>query len=252
MIRALIADDEPRARSRMRRLLAAFHDVQIIGEATHGEAVVQKVLELHPQVVFLDIRMPGLSGLDVAARLRDYLPDSVRPVVVFTTAHRDHAVEAFGLASLDYLLKPVEHDRLADTLRRVRQTLWDRPGAAPAPTPPPEPPAVLTAVRGASQVPVPVNAVLSVEVEDGVAFAYTVEDDRHRLQETLATIEAQVPTPPFARVSRSALVDCRRIVRLFPRESGTWEAELEGGRRVAVSRRRARALRDTLGLDAQR
>ncbi|MCB9692432.1 MAG: response regulator transcription factor [Alphaproteobacteria bacterium] len=249
MIRALIADDEPRARSRMRRLLGAFDDVVVLGEAAHGEEAVQKVLELQPQVLFLDVRMPGLDGLAVATRLRDYLPETVRPVVVFTTAHREHAVDAFGLASLDYLLKPVEHDRLAETLRRVRRSLWERPGlVAPAPTAPPRP-ATLTAVRGQAQIPVAVGSVTLVQVEDGEVYAYTADGERHRLQDSLAEIEATLPSPPFVKVSRAALVAGNRVERMVPRDSGTWEAVLEGGQTVAVSRRRARHVRESLGLD---
>lgn len=249
-IRTLVVDDEPRARSRMRRLLDAHDDVVVVGEAGDGEDAVQQVLTLRPDLVFLDIRMPGVDGTTAAARLRDYLPETVRPLVVFTTAYPEHAVEAFGLESLDYLLKPVERDRLADCLRRVRRAVWASgrsAGTGPTPAPPAASP-TLTGHHGASIEAIAVNAILVVQVEDGLAFAYTTEGDRRRLGEGLAEIEARLPTPQFARVSRGAIVNTERVERLVPRDSGTWEAVLEGGRAVSVSRRRAKHLKELLGL----
>jgi DNA-binding LytR/AlgR family response regulator len=247
-IRALVVDDEPRARARMRRLLALHEDVVVVGEAPTGDEAMQQALSLRPDVVFLDIHMPGSDGMAVAARLRDYLPESVRPLLVFTTAHAEHAVEAFGLESLDYLLKPVERDRLADCLRRVRRSVWGggrAPGAAPAPS---APPATLTSHRGASLAAIAVGAIVTVEVEDGVAFAYTVDGERHRLGEGLAEVEATLPAPPFVRVSRRALVNLERVEALVPRDSGTWSAQLEDGRSVGISRRRAKRVRELLAL----
>jgi len=246
-IRALIVDDEPRARSRMRRLLDPYDDVVVMGEATNGEQAVHKVLEGRPDVIFLDIHMPGLEGTAVASRLRDYLPESVRPLIVFTTAHAEHAVEAFGLDSLDYLLKPVERDRLGDCLRRVRREVWAAGRSPVAPTAPP-PEATVTGHKGASIEAIAINAIVVVQVEDGLAFAYTVEGERRRLGESLAEVEAQLPAETFARVSRSAIVNTERVERLCPKESGTWAAIMEGGRSVSVSRRRAKHLRERLGL----
>ncbi|MEZ4317744.1 MAG: LytTR family DNA-binding domain-containing protein [Myxococcota bacterium] len=247
-IRTLVVDDEPRARSRMRRLLEPHDDVTVVGEATNGDEAVQKVLELRPDLVFLDIRMPGTEGTAVAARLRDYLPESVRPLVVFTTAHGEHAVEAFGLESLDFLLKPVERDRLSECLRRVRRAVWASGRTAAPPVERAPAPATLTGHHGASIAAIPVNAILVVQVEDGLAFAYTTDGERHRLGEGLAEVEAQLPAPPFARVSRAAVVNIERVDRLVPRESGTWAAVLEDGRNVAISRRRAKHVRDLMGL----
>ena len=246
-IRALIVDDEPRARARMRRLLEPHDDVVVVGEAGSGEAALQQTLSLRPDVLFLDIHMPGGDGTTVAARLRDYLPESVRPQVVFTTAHAEHAVEAFGLDILDYLLKPIERDRLADCLRRVRRALWGGARSTAAPVTPAAP-AVLTAHHGASLSAIAVGSLTSVELEGGVAFAYTVDGARHRLGESLAEVEAALPSPPFVRVSRGALLALDRVERLVPGESGTWSAVVEGGRTVGISRRRAKRVRELLDL----
>lgn len=245
-IRALIVDDEPRARSRMRRLLDPHEDVVVVGEAENTEQALQKVLEARPDLVFLDVQMPGGLGTELAARLRDYLPDAVRPLVVFTTAHAEHAVEAFGLESLDYLLKPVERDRLAATLRRVRKEVWAGAAAPVSSRPPPE--ATLTGHHGASIEAVPIGAIEVLEVDDGVVFATTDDGERHRLSQSLAELEARLPNPPFLRVSRKAVVNIERVDRLSASD-GAWDAVFDSGRRTRVSRRRTRALRDALGVE---
>jgi DNA-binding LytR/AlgR family response regulator len=246
-IKAILVDDEPRARARLRRLLEAHADVVVVGEAENGDEALQRTLTLRPDVVFLDVRMPGPSGTEVALRLAAYLPDSIRPAVVFTTAHAEHAVEAFAADGTDYLLKPIERDRLAEALRRVRRTAWS--STAPPQAPPPAPaPAVLEGHHGQALSQVAVLSIRSVEVEDGVAFAFTADGGRTRLGEGLAELESSLPSPPFLRISRSAIVCVERIERLWPRESGTFEVELDDGRRLAVSRRRARRLRELMGL----
>jgi len=236
-LRTLLVDDEPRARARMRRLLEPHADVCVVGEAGSGREAVEQVMRLQPDLVFLDVRMPGGLGTEAAARLRDYLPDGVRPALVFATAHAEHAVEAFALEGVHYLLKPVERDALAEALRRVRRAQWRRAGAAPVVAPAPAP---LVGHRGTATLPVAVHAVRLVQVEGGVAFATTVDDERVRLTGSLAELEAELPTPPFVRVSRGALVHGERVVALH-RGSGV-EVELEGGARVKVSRRRVKAV----------
>lgn len=247
-IRALLADDEPRARARLRRLLEDHADLSIIGEAATGDEVLQLALTLRPDVIFLDVRMPGPSGTDVARRLIDYLPESVRPSVVFTTAHAEHAVEAFAAEGVDYLLKPIERERLAEALRRVRKISWSAP-VSPSPSPQPvrEAPVVLEGHRGSALAQIPVGSIRSIEVEDGVAFAYTSDGLRTRLGEDLIALESSLPEQ-FFRVSRSAIIAVDHITELHPQPSGTWEAELVGGRRVAVSRRRAKALKERMGI----
>ncbi|MBX2800389.1 MAG: response regulator transcription factor [Myxococcales bacterium] len=251
-IRALLVDDEPRARDRLRRLLTSHADVQVVGEASTGEEALEQALSLRPDVVFLDVQMCGMSGTDVAEQLVAYLPESVRPAVVFTTAFSEHAVKAFAVDSLDYLLKPIERDRLAEALRRVRRVAWAQHSTADANAVPPRPaaPAVLTGHHGASQQPVAVGAITAIEMDDGVAWANTVDGGRTRLGDNLAEIEASLPSPAFVRVSRSAIVHVERVERLTPSSSGTWEAVLECGRRVGVSRRRAKHLKDAMGLES--
>src|SRR6185436_9974503 len=115
MIRTLVIDDEQPARERLKQLLSAHADVEVIGEADDGVEAAEKIAELSPDLVLLDIQMPGASGLDVAASL-----GKPRPAVIFCTAFDQYAVDAFELSALDYLLKPVNRARLAAALDRVR------------------------------------------------------------------------------------------------------------------------------------
>ncbi|MEM6927163.1 MAG: LytTR family DNA-binding domain-containing protein, partial [Myxococcota bacterium] len=162
------------------------------------------------------------------------------------------AVEAFAVQGLDYLLKPVERDRLGEALRRVRQRLWSR--ASPGmPVDVVEDPgtSTITGFHGAREEPVPTASIVFVEIDDGVAFAERVDGPRIRLADSLGELEASLPSPPFVRVSRSALVNLERVEGLRAAGSGTCEAELTDGHVVAVSRRRTRHLRKLLGLDAE-
>ena len=123
MIRTLVIDDEQPARERLKQLLTAHADVEVVGEADDGVEAAEKIAELSPDLVLLDIQMPGASGLDVAASL-----GRPRPAVIFCTAFDQYAVDAFELSALDYLLKPVNRARLAAALDRVRAaTPADRP-----------------------------------------------------------------------------------------------------------------------------
>jgi DNA-binding LytR/AlgR family response regulator len=226
-------------------LLQPYADVVVIGEAQTGAEAVTQTLQLRPDLVFLDVNMPELSGTDAVAQLRDYLPQSVRPAVVFTTAHAEHAVQAFALEGVDYLLKPVERDRLAEALRRVRKAHWARTGSAPAAVP--EPTAYLTAHHGRAIESIAVGLLLYVQVDASTAFAHTIDGEKSRLSGGLAAIEAELPCPPFVRVSRSAIINVERALRLWPSGSSV-EVELEGGERVQVSRRRAKHLEALMGL----
>jgi two-component system response regulator AlgR len=249
-IRVLLVDDEPRARRRMRRLLEDHPDVEVVGEAEHGDGLFTEVLRLRPQLVFADIQMPGTDGLAAVKRVRDTLPEALQPLVVFTTAFDQHAVDAFSVEGLDYLLKPVDRDGLARALRRVRRAVYVAP-ATSGPAPDPAPPAAdahLAVHRAGRVVPVALDDVALVEIEDTITFVFSAEG-RFRLRGGLHEVEARLPQPPFVRVSRSSIVNLSWIDKLEPGDSGTWTATLKDPcpKVVGVARRRVRQLRDLLG-----
>jgi len=255
-IRTLVVDDEPLARRRLKRLLAEHSDVEVIGEAADGDEAVRSVLELQPDLVFLDVRMPGSTGIEALEEMHEQLPDTVRPLAVFTTAYEEHAVEAFALEGTDYLIKPIDTEQLTRALRRAREALWNRRGRAAedegaatetsaAAT---KSAAHLAAHRAGKIVNLAIEDIGCVAVEDTITWAHTPQG-KFRLKAALHEIEERLPSPPFVRVSRSTIVNLEWIDHLSPMYSGTYKASLRGAIdiEVHVSRRRARRLRELLG-----
>ena len=270
-VRAVVVDDEPLARRRMRRLLKAHDDIEIVGEATTGEEAVAVVLDARPDLLLMDVRMPGCDGLQALRDLRDKLPADVLPLTVFITAHEDHAVEAFELEGIDYLVKPVDKQALARAMQRVRRALWQRGRAAPSPDAAEaaggstEPAAAaareetprrrdgeaighLAAHRAGKIIRLAVADIACLVVDDTITWA-TTADGRYRLRQGLGELEKRLPSPPFFRVSRAAVVNLAWVAHLAPMFSGTYSAFLKDpvGIEIHVSRRRARELRQLLG-----
>ena len=238
-ISALIVDDEPIARAGLRHLLAEAPWIQCIGEAANGPAALAAIDSQRPDLVFLDIQLPGLLGTDVMARLQH------RPVVVFTTAFAEHAVTAFELGALDYLLKPFGADRLAAALERVRAALGE-------PAPPalerfgeamsPGPISRLFVRNGRAIVPVAVAGVSRFEAI-GDYVAVHAASGMQLLHLSLNKLEARLDPQRFVRIHRAHIVNLDQV-KAFRRVDGTnLVAELEDGTVLPVSRSRAQALR---------
>ncbi len=253
-IRTLVVDDEHLARRRLKRLLAEHSDVEVIGDAGDGDEAVRSVLELQPDLIFLDVRMPGSTGIEALEQLHEQLPDTVRPLAVFTTAYEEHAVEAFALEGTDYLIKPIDRDQLTRALRRAREALWSRRGrdaeddGSAGEEVSSSKPAHVAAHRAGKIVNLALEDIGCVAVEDTITWAHTPQG-KFRLKAALHEIEERLPSPPFVRVSRSTIVNLEWIDHLSPLFSGTYKASLRGaiGVEVHVSRRRARRLRELLG-----
>lgn len=250
MIRAVLVDDEPLGRKRLRRLLADHPDVEVVGEAPDGRAARAEVLTRRPDVLFLDVQMPGEDGPTALAGLRETLPEDALPCVVFTTAHAEHALDAFELEALDYLLKPVERSGLARALKRVRKRIGERevrgePGPEVAPPVGVEGPRTLLAQHGSRTLQLDLDNVAAVVVEDETVRAWTPAG-YFRVDGTLKEVADRLPAG-FLKVSRAALLRPEAIAELRPGASGTWEARLrdvEGT--IHVSRRRGRELKRVL------
>ena len=219
-MRVLIVDDEPPARARLRRLLDAAEDVEIVGEARDGEDALAQVAALNPDAVFLDVQMPGPSGLDVAASLAD-----PAPAVVFVTAFDQYALQAFDAAALDYLLKPVEPERLARALQRLRAKVGD--AARPTPS------KLLIPDRGRTHV-VAVADILWLEAADNYVVVHT-PDRAPLMRRTLAGLLADLGAR-FVRVHRSAAVALAQVTSVEPLEKGDATVVLRGDIRVPCSR----------------
>jgi|KBSSwiStaDraftv2_1062776.scaffolds.fasta_scaffold06394_3 two-component system, LytTR family, response regulator len=239
-VTALIADDEPVARAGLRDMLAPVEWVTCIGEAANGPAAVEAINALKPELVFLDIQMPGLLGTRVLELVTH------QPLVVFTTAFAEHAVTAFELGALDYLLKPFGPDRLAGALDRVRAAIGE-----PAPLP------VLDRLReamgrgpitrlfvrsGGAIIPVPVAGVSWFEARGDYVAAH-VGPLRHMLHLSLNRLEERLDPKRFLRIHRTHIVNLEQVTSFRPHGKGRLEAVLADGTRLPVSRNRSQELR---------
>lgn len=237
-MKVLIADDEQLARARLRRLLSAMDDIEIVGEATTGDEVLAYVKKNEVDVVLLDIQMPKLTGTEAVA-----LWPANGPMVIFCTAHAEHAVSAFESGVVDYLLKPIEPARLSKALGRaleqrqkfsnaVKQSQLSR--------------IAITTRQGV--VLVDPTTVTHATLEDELVTVFT-RDAKHLTDFTLQELHERLPT--FERVHRRALLNLEAVARLDPLETGGYTARTHSGHSVEISRQAARELRKKLGLRKQ-
>ena len=245
LVTVLVADDEAIARQGLRDLLGDVEWLRVVGEAANGPAAVEAINTLRPELVFLDIQMPGLLGTDVLRRVAH------RPFVVFTTAHGQHAATAFELGALDYLLKPFGAERLRKTLERVRAAIGE-------PTPGPQaldrlkealgtgPMSRLFVRSGGAVVPVAVNSVAWFEADGDYIRAHTGKQ-RYMLHLPLSRLEARLDPKKFLRIHRTRIVNLDHVAAFRPHGKGQLVAELRTGERLVVSRERAKDIRG-LGL----
>jgi two-component system LytT family response regulator len=263
-LRCLIVDDEPLARERLRLLLGeSGAPVEVVGEAATGAEALERTAALAPDVLFLDIEMPGLDGFDVV----DLLDPAARPAVVFVTAYDAYAVRAFDVAAADYLTKPVRPARLRETLARLR-TPADRRDAdrrldalldAPPPAPGAPPLERLTLSTGQHLWVLGADDILRFEAEQKLTVAVPfphADPTRGRLASgrlratvdfTLDALEARLDAARFLRVHRSVIVNARAVRELVPWFSGTYRIRLADGAEVPLARRRVAAVRALLG-----
>jgi two-component system LytT family response regulator len=243
-VRTFIVDDEPIARAGLRTMLLAFEWVEGIGEAADGKAAVAAIESLQPELVFLDVQMPGLLGTEVLRRIER------QPLIIFTTAYAEHAVTAFELGAVDYLMKPFGPSRLSAAMERIRAALGEPVGVGPLERLTgalSSGPITRLFVRvGGALVPLLVADVLSFAADGDYVTAHT-RGTSHALHVSLNRLEERLDSRRFVRVHRSHIVNLDHV-RSFKRDArGNLEAELVDGRRVPVSRSRAQELRG-LGL----
>jgi two-component system LytT family response regulator len=262
-IRTLICDDEPDAREGLSELLRGDPEVVVVGQARSGREAVALVEEMRPELVFLDVQMPGLDGFGVVQAVGA----ERAPVVVFVTAYDEYALRAFEVHALDYLLKPFSDARFADALRlakaRVRQRragelvpelaalLGDErrtPGAA-APAPAAARPLYLDriTVRTGNQVYfVRVDDIDWIEADDYYAKLH-VAGRTHLVRETMQRLASKLDPRRFVRVHRSAIVNLERVQRLQPYFRGAHVLTLNDGTRLTLSRSRRAQFERALG-----
>ena len=238
-MRVVIADDEPLARARLRALLAEQAGVEVVAEAGDGEAALHACADLKPDLVLLDIAMPGIDGLEAARHLAAFEP---RPAVVFCTAYDAHALSAFDAQAIDYLVKPVRPERLAAALERVRTFAAGREQGASAPgqlrT------HLCARIRGSLRL-IPIEDVHYLQAEEKYVVVHHARGE-DLIEESLKSLEEEFGER-FVRIHRNCLVARHEIVELKRAPDGHVQAVLRHGHApLEVSRRCVPALRETV------
>lgn len=245
MIRALISDDELPAREKLQRWLGAQADFEVVAQAADGMAAAEAILRLRPDVAFLDIRMPIMSGLEVAAQLE--LESA--PLLVFVTAFDEHAVKAFELNAIDYLLKPYDKDRLLKTLSRVRARIEDqgsRGGAVATARAQTQAGDRLLVPDGEQLLLIDSSTIEWIEADDNYVHVHTAARS-FVLRRTLQDLLSQFGDRGFVRIHKSAAVNLAAIQTLSPLFKGDYELQLRHGQTLRLSRRYKDALFNSLG-----
>ncbi len=240
-MKALLIDDERLARNELRRLLAAHPDIEIVGEAVDVEDAAKKVIELKPGLLFLDVQMPGADGFSLLERLEPPLP-----AVIFTTAYDEFAVKAFEFNALDYLLKPVDPNRLIAALERLRHHESAAPGAGAAPL-------CLSLedkvfVREGDRCWfVPVKNIRLLESEGNYTRLH-FDDQKPQLFRSLTAMEERLDPRNFFRANRKQVINLTWVEGIEPWFSGGLLVKLKGGLKVELSRRQAQEFRERMSL----
>ena len=237
-LRVIVVDDEDLARTRLRKMLARYaEELEIVGEARNGEEAVSRIDALRPDVIFLDVQMPGFDGFEVVRRLK------AKPYIVFATAYDEYALKAFEENTVDYLLKPIGQKRLDKTLERLRdlferrelrlgenvERLLARMASAPLKR--------LQVRTGEKILLVDVRDVVYFEAKDKYTFLHTA-DHEHIIESTLADLETKLDGEDFVRIHRSAIINLRYLGEFVKWFGGKYKVRLKdkNGTELVVSR----------------
>ncbi|MCD1635373.1 LytTR family DNA-binding domain-containing protein [Martelella mediterranea] len=238
MPRVVLIDDEPPARRGLTRMLAAFDDIDIVGEAGTIDQARDLVATLRPDAVFLDIELSSGKGFDI---ITDLSPDTA---VIVVTAYSLYAIDAFDVAALDFLVKPVDPDRLETAVNRLRERLAQQQPAGAVKT---RPPARILLKSMMSSVMVSVNTITLLQAEADFTRVHLDSDQTYLAGGLLGKFEADLPSPPFCRLSRSLIVNLEQI------HAVEWQAGGRGvlrfsaaGREIPLGRSATRRLRQLL------
>ena len=251
----IVVDDEKLACDELSYLLKDFPEVEVIATGSNGLDAIELIRKLEPEVVFLDVHMPGLDGLGVVRRLRE--KGIELPHFIFVTAYDQYAVEAFRLEAMDYLLKPVDKVRLAETIERAKRAVQDKQApaepAVPASAPKSAPAAPRTKllVRANNRnFIVDANDVIYATIDDGLITLVTTTIEGHSNYRTVEDLQANLDRDLFWRVHRSYLVNINRIKEVVPWFKSSYQLRMDDRKHteIPVSRVQTRRLRELFKL----
>jgi two-component system LytT family response regulator len=239
-MKALIIDDERLARVELKRLLSPHKDINIVGEAVNVDDAVSKITELNPDLIFLDIQMPGKNGFELLEEL-----DRV-PTVIFTTAYDEYALKAFEYNALDYLLKPIEPKRLEDTIKKVIEKS-KKDTAASQEQPVLKEEDQIFVKDGEKCWFVKLSTIRLMESEGNYVRLY-FDDNKPLILRTLNYLDERLDNKTFFRASRKHIINLKWIESIEPWLNGGLLVKLKGGNKVEVSRRQAIKFKEMLSL----
>ena len=244
-------DDEAPARSRLRKLIAAHPEIEIVSEAADGVEAVEQIGQIKPDLVFLDVQTPGLNGLEV---LQSLPRDAPAPLVIFATAYDRYAIEAFEANAVSYLLKPINRERLAQAVERALKLASNEARAAEedrrvrrAVNQAAPPLTQVVARRRDRFVLLPLNQIVFFEVENGVVRAKT-ESDSYWTDYRINDLESRLPDPPFFRAHRSVIANLGKVREIAPLIKGAYLLVMNDkeSSEIQVSERQSKRLRQIL------
>jgi len=241
-MRTIIVDDERLARNELRRLLEAYPQIEIIDEATNGEEAILKINQLRPELVFLDIQMPGKSGFEVL----EALDDNIAPDVIFTTAYDEYALKAFDFDAIDYLLKPIETNRLEQAIRKLEEDHKSEGEGGPQPKVFSENDQVFVK-DGNKYYFIRLSSVRLFESIGNYVRIY-FDSSKPLILRSLNALEDRLDPQVFFRANRKHIINLRMVETIEPYFSGGILVKLKGGEKIEVSRRQAVKFKDLLSL----
>jgi two-component system, LytTR family, response regulator len=234
-LRVLIADDEPIARQVLREHVEAIPGLEVAGEAATGTEALQRILDLKPDLVLLDLQMPELDGLATVRSLRG----DRAPLIIFVTAHEQHALDAFEVGAVDYLLKPVRRERLEKAVEKARRQA--RVPAAPAALP--QTLRKIVGRRGTDMYLLDPGEIVAFEAE-GELVHIILAGQRYLSEYSLKALEERLDNPRFRRIHRRTIINTDHIRKISPLSSKRWLLKMSNGFEAVVSKRLASSIRE--------
>jgi DNA-binding LytR/AlgR family response regulator len=229
-MRVLIADDEPLARQVLREHLESIPSIEIAGEASTGVEAAQRILDLDPDLVLLDQQMPEMDGLSLVRHLSTRMP-----LVVFVTAFEQHALDAFDVGAIDYLLKPVRRERLKRAIEKARRQVPAKPTARPTLN-------KISGRRGTDIYLLDPSEIIAFQAEGELVHILTA-NQKYLAEATLKELEKDLALSDFRRIHRATLINSQHIRKISPLSSRRWMLKMSNGFEAVVSKRLASTLR---------